>query len=95
MTAALDKSLPRVPIVKSAFLLGSVAPDLPLWLLSIGSLIYYHFILARLYPFKRRKPDYQLSAQAMHGGFLPSRSMTLTWKKYKAIKTGARVPSHQ
>ncbi len=45
LTTALDKSLPRVPIVKSAFLLGSVAPDLSLWLLSIGSLIYYHFIL--------------------------------------------------
>jgi len=44
MTAALDKSLPRVPIVKSAFLLGSIAPDLPLWILSISSIIYYHFI---------------------------------------------------
>jgi len=44
MTAALDKSLPRVPIVKSAFLLGSIAPDLPLWILSISSISYYHFI---------------------------------------------------
>ncbi len=44
MTAALDKSLPRVPIVKRAFLLGSVAPDLPLWILSISSISYYHFI---------------------------------------------------
>ncbi|MBW4491040.1 MAG: hypothetical protein KME12_25030 [Trichocoleus desertorum ATA4-8-CV12] len=44
MTAALDKALPRVPIVKRAFLLGSVAPDLPLWVLSIGGLVYYHFI---------------------------------------------------
>ncbi|WNZ23133.1 hypothetical protein HJG54_09865 [Leptolyngbya sp. NK1-12] len=45
MTAALDKALPRVPIVKSAFLLGSVAPDLPLWLLSIAGIVYYRFIL--------------------------------------------------
>ena len=44
MTTALDKSLSRVPIVKSAFLLGSVAPDLPLWLLSIASISYYHFL---------------------------------------------------
>lgn len=44
MTAALDKSLARVPIVKSAFLLGSVAPDVPLWILSIGSISYYHFL---------------------------------------------------
>ncbi|MFN6462544.1 MAG: metal-dependent hydrolase [Nostoc sp. DedVER02] len=45
MTAALDKALPRVPIVKSAFLLGSVAPDIPLWVLSISGIIYYHLIL--------------------------------------------------
>lgn len=45
MTAVLDKSFPRVPIVKSAFLLGSVAPDLPLWVLSLGGVIYYHWIL--------------------------------------------------
>jgi membrane-bound metal-dependent hydrolase YbcI (DUF457 family) len=45
ITAALDKVLPRVPIVKSAFLLGSVAPDLPLWLLSIAGIVYYRFIL--------------------------------------------------
>ncbi len=44
MTAALDKALPRVPIVKRAFLLGSVAPDLPLWLLSIGGMVYYHLV---------------------------------------------------
>jgi membrane-bound metal-dependent hydrolase YbcI (DUF457 family) len=45
MTAALAKALPRVPIVKTAFLLGSVAPDLPLWLLSLGGMVYYHWIL--------------------------------------------------
>ncbi len=44
MTAALEKSLPKVSIVKSAFLLGSIAPDLPLWILSLGGIIYYHFI---------------------------------------------------
>jgi membrane-bound metal-dependent hydrolase YbcI (DUF457 family) len=44
ITAALDKSLPRVPIVKSAFLFGSIAPDLPLWFLSIFSIGYYHLI---------------------------------------------------
>ena len=45
MTAALDRALPRVPIVKSAFLLGSVAPDIPLWVLSISGIVYYHLIL--------------------------------------------------
>ena len=42
MTAALDRALPRVPIVKGAFWLGAIAPDLPLWLLSIGGAVYYH-----------------------------------------------------
>ena len=45
MTAALEKVLPRIPIVKRAFLLGSVMPDLPLWLLSIGGYVYYHWIV--------------------------------------------------
>lgn len=45
MGAALDQSLPRVPIVRSAFLLGFVAPDIPLYLLSIGTFVYYHFHL--------------------------------------------------
>lgn len=44
MTAAINKFLPRTPIVKSAFLLGAVVPDLPLWLLSIGGLVYYCFL---------------------------------------------------
>ncbi|MBD2092389.1 metal-dependent hydrolase [Microcoleus sp. FACHB-1515] len=45
MAAAIDKALPRVPIVKTAFLLGSVAPDVPLWILSIGGIVYYRFLL--------------------------------------------------
>jgi len=45
MTATLAKALPRVPIVKSAFLWGSIAPDLALWGLSLGGIIYYHFML--------------------------------------------------
>jgi len=45
MTATLDRLLPRVPIQRQAFLIGSVAPDLPLWLLSLGGVVYYHLIL--------------------------------------------------
>ncbi|MCU0566525.1 MAG: hypothetical protein MUF49_07995 [Oculatellaceae cyanobacterium Prado106] len=44
MTAALSQALPKVAIARSAFLLGSVAPDLALWLLSIGSMAYFRFI---------------------------------------------------
>lgn len=41
MTAALRKGLPRFRMVPSAVLLGSVAPDIPLYLLSVGGLIYF------------------------------------------------------
>ncbi|MDY6941218.1 MAG: metal-dependent hydrolase [Cyanobacteriota bacterium] len=42
MTATFKKAFPRIEIVKSAFLLGSIAPDIPLYLLSIGGILYYH-----------------------------------------------------
>ncbi|HEY9622785.1 MAG TPA: metal-dependent hydrolase [Crinalium sp.] len=45
MTAALERASPRASIAKWAFLIGSVAPDLPLWLLSIGGMMYYQYIL--------------------------------------------------
>lgn len=46
VAAALRKSLRRrVPIIKSAFLIGSVAPDIPLYLLTLGGFIYYQRIL--------------------------------------------------
>ena len=45
MTATLRKVCPRVPIAKSAFLLGSIAPDIPLYILSIGGILYYHILL--------------------------------------------------
>ncbi|MBW4622371.1 MAG: zinc dependent phospholipase C family protein [Cyanosarcina radialis HA8281-LM2] len=45
MTATLDQMWPRTPIHRPAFLLGSVAPDIPLWVLSGGGIVYYHFIL--------------------------------------------------
>lgn len=45
MTATIDKLLPRVPIYRQAFLIGSVTPDIPLWILSLSGLVYYHFIL--------------------------------------------------
>lgn len=44
MTASLAQVLPQVPIHRPAFLIGSVAPDLALWLLSIAGIIYYHFM---------------------------------------------------
>lgn len=41
ITAALRRALPRVPMVKSAVLWGSIAPDVPLYLLSLGAYLYF------------------------------------------------------
>jgi membrane-bound metal-dependent hydrolase YbcI (DUF457 family) len=45
MSAALDKVLHRIPIAKAGFLWGSIAPDIALWVLSIGGIVYYHLML--------------------------------------------------
>ncbi len=45
MTAALRKAAPDAGIVTSAFLIGSVAPDIPLYLLSLGGLAYFCLFL--------------------------------------------------
>jgi hypothetical protein len=53
MTATFARAFPRLPIgsaatvrlVKSALLWGSIAPDLALWALSTGGIIYYRFML--------------------------------------------------
>ncbi|MCG8348513.1 MAG: metal-dependent hydrolase [Chloroflexales bacterium] len=44
ITAVLRKKLRRVPIPRSAFLFGSIMPDIPLYLLSFGGAIYYRFV---------------------------------------------------
>lgn len=45
MTAAARKALPQLRMVRSAVLLGSVAPDIPLYLLSIGGLLYFQQVV--------------------------------------------------
>lgn len=99
MTAALDKSLPRVPIVKSAFLLGSVAPDLPLWILSIGSISYYHFlqgwslrdtfsfIFGELY---FHNPFWIASHNFLHSPILLLLSLSLLWRSRRNIGSPSR-----
>jgi len=44
MTAGLHKALPRLQMIRSAVLWGSVAPDIPLYFLSIGGLLYFQQI---------------------------------------------------
>ncbi len=99
MTAALDKSLPRIPIVKSAFLLGSVAPDLPLWILSIGSISYYHFlqgwslrdtfsfIFGELY---FHNPFWIASHNLLHSPILLLLLLSLLWRSRRNIGSPSR-----
>jgi len=44
MTAALRKALPWLTMSRSAVLLGSMAPDIPLYLLSFGGLFYFYSV---------------------------------------------------
>jgi len=99
MTAALDKSLPRVPIVKSAFLLGSIAPDLPLWILSISSISYYHFIrswsLADTFHFVFgelyfHNPFWIASHNFLHSPILLLLGLSLVWRFRRNIGSPSR-----
>lgn len=45
MTAALRKALPRLEMNTSAVLIGSVAADIPLFILSAGAYVYFHNVL--------------------------------------------------
>lgn len=99
ITAGLENALPRVPIVKSAFLLGSVAPDLPLWLLSIGGLIYYRLILGwsaaetadlmfdQLY---FQHPLWLISHNFLHAPLVLLTGLALIWPARRNIGSRAR-----
>ncbi len=99
MTAVLQKSLPRIPIVKSAFLLGSVAPDLPLWILSISSIIYYHLIRgwsradAFNYMFDElyfHNPFWIASHNFLHSPILLLVGLGLVWRSRRNIGSRSR-----
>ncbi|HEY9798237.1 MAG TPA: metal-dependent hydrolase [Leptolyngbyaceae cyanobacterium] len=99
MTAALEKSLPRVPIVKSAFLLGSIAPDLPLWILSISSISYYHFIqgwsLADTFNFVFgelyfHNPFWIASHNFLHSLIILLVALSLLWRSRRNIRSRER-----
>ena len=99
MTAALDKSLPKVPIVKKAFLLGSIAPDLPLWILSISSIGYYHFIqgwslgdtfhliFGKLY---FHNPFWIASHNLLHSPILLLLGLSVVWRSRRNIGSRSR-----
>jgi membrane-bound metal-dependent hydrolase YbcI (DUF457 family) len=99
MTAALDKALPRVPIVKSAFLIGSVAPDLPLWLLSIGGILYYRFFLGwsmgdtahlmfdELY---FHHPGWIIGHNLLHAPLILGTGLALVWRSRRNIHSKSR-----
>jgi hypothetical protein len=45
IAAALHKKVNRADLPRSAFLLGSILPDIPLALLNLGTYFYYSVIL--------------------------------------------------
>lgn len=99
MTAALDKALPRVPIHRQAFLLGSVAPDIALWLLSMGAMVYYHFILgwSRQEAFDLmfdtlyfHNPFWIAFHNLLHAPILLLLGIGLVWKKQRNIGSSSR-----
>ncbi len=45
ITAGLKKALPRVPVSRSAVWLGSVAPDIPLYLMAVLGFCYFRYFL--------------------------------------------------
>lgn len=99
ITAGLDKFLIRVPIVKSAFLVGSVAPDLSLWLLSIGGAIYYRLILGwsaaetanlmfdKLY---FQNPFWIAAHNFLHAPLILLIGLALVWRKHRNIGSRSR-----
>ncbi len=44
MTAAIRRALPTLQISRSAAFLGSVAPDLPLYVLCLSGLLFYRYV---------------------------------------------------
>lgn len=94
ITAALEKALPRVPIHRAAFLWGAIAPDLPLWLLSVSGVAYYHFYLGwsmaetfrlmfdQLY---FHNPFWITFHNLFHAPLLLIGGIALTWKKRRNI----------
>ncbi len=96
MTAALDKILPRVPIHQQALLLGSVSPDLPLWILSLGGIVYYHFILGWSLAATTRlmfadlyfhNPFWLAFHNLLHAPFLLLLGIVVVWRKRRNINS--------
>jgi hypothetical protein len=99
ITAGFEKFLVRVPIVRSAFLFGSIAPDLPLWFLSIGGIVYYRLILGwsaaetanlmfdKLY---FQNPFWIAAHNFLHAPLILCMGLALVWRKRRNIGSRSR-----
>lgn len=97
MTAAVRKGLRHIPIAKGGWLLGAVAPDLPLYLLSVGGGLYYRFILGwtteatfsyiydTLY---FTDPFWMATHNLLHAPFVLLAGLALSWRGRFAPGTG-------
>lgn len=99
MTAALRKRCRRVPIPTFAFLLGSVAPDIPLYLLSIGSAFYYRFIvgLSAERTFRHmydtmyfENPGWIAAHNLLHAPALLLIALAVLWRYYRTLGSAQR-----
>ncbi|MGB8697948.1 MAG: zinc dependent phospholipase C family protein [Thermosynechococcaceae cyanobacterium] len=89
IAAALSKALRPKPIHRSAVLWGSVAPDLPLWILSLGGVAYYHWLqgLSLKETFEVlfdqlyfHNPFWIAAHNALHAPFLLIAGLAWTWR---------------
>lgn len=89
ITASLGRSLPKLNMAKGALWLGSIAPDIPLWVLSVGGWLYYRYILAwspeatARYLFDDlyfHNPWWIISHNALHAPLVILAGLALTWR---------------
>lgn len=99
VTAALHKGLKRrMPMVLSAVLLGSVAPDIPLFLLSTGTALYYlskgqditdmHSFMFNDFFFNN--PWWIIPHNLLHAPLLLLLGLALTWRYRRRLNSAAR-----
>ena len=86
----------QLAIPRSAFLLGAVLPDIPLWVLWIGGLIYYRFIVGNtdfrainetLDKYYFTDPSWIASHNLLHAPILLLIGLALLWRFRSAVGT--------
>lgn len=89
ITAAIGKRWPQVWGLRGAALWGSLAPDIPLYLLTFGGILYYHVFLGWSLPDTRRHlfrylffedPGWIIAHHTLHSPVSLVLLLVLTWR---------------